>query len=155
MRCAKRTINGHKILLSEKVKSSKTVLKNVLDHQSQHSSFTQSLIIVSIRWNHTLLPSLSLSDILYLLFFYYIISFIFIKFYIIISSIIWIVVNALQENLWYTFLGQKVWPLQHTEALFFFNFNWDSPHARLNSHFKAWNYKKRSTKRITGYRKSV
>ena len=34
-------------------------------------------------------------------------------------------------------------------------FNWDSPHARLNSHYKAWSYKKRSTKRITGYRKSV
>ena len=37
----------------------------------------------------------------------------------------------------------------------FFFFNWDSPHARLNSHYKAWSYKKRSTKRITGYRKSV
>ena len=38
---------------------------------------------------------------------------------------------------------------------FFFFFNWDSPHARLNSHYEAWSYKKRSTKRITGYRKSV
>ena len=37
----------------------------------------------------------------------------------------------------------------------FFFFNWDSPHARLNSHYEAWSYKKRSTKRITGYRKSV
>ena len=36
-----------------------------------------------------------------------------------------------------------------------FFFNWDSPHARLNSHYEAWSYKKRSTKRITGYRKSV
>ena len=34
-------------------------------------------------------------------------------------------------------------------------FNWDSPHARLNSHYEAWSYKKGSTKRITGYRKSV
>ena len=34
-------------------------------------------------------------------------------------------------------------------------FNWDSPHARLNSHYEAWSYKKRSTKRIIGYRKSV
>ena len=39
------------------------------------------------------------------------------------------------------------------EVVFFFN--WDSPHARLNSHYEAWNYKKKSTKKITGYRKSV
>ena len=41
------------------------------------------------------------------------------------------------------------------KARVFFFFNWDSPHARLNSHYEAWSYKKRSTKRITGYRKSV
>ena len=35
-----------------------------------------------------------------------------------------------------------------------FFFNWDSLHARLNSHYKAWSYKK-STKKITAYRKSV
>ena len=40
-------------------------------------------------------------------------------------------------------------------VLFFFFFNWDSPHARLTSNYEAWSYKKRSTKRITGYRKSV
>ena len=33
--------------------------------------------------------------------------------------------------------------------IFFFFFNWDSLHARLNSHDEAWSYKKRSTKRIT------
>ena len=33
--------------------------------------------------------------------------------------------------------------------------NLDSLHARLNSHYKAWSYKKRSTKKITGYTKSV
>ena len=38
--------------------------------------------------------------------------------------------------------------------LFIF-FNWDSLHARLNSHYEAWSYKKRSTKKITEYRKSV
>ena len=32
-------------------------------------------------------------------------------------------------------------------------FNSDSLHARLNSHYKAWAYKRRSTKKITGYRK--
>ena len=36
-----------------------------------------------------------------------------------------------------------------------FLFNWDSLHARLNSHYEAWSYKKRSTKKITAYRKSV
>ena len=34
----------------------------------------------------------------------------------------------------------------HTLDIFFF-FNWDSPHARLNNHYEAWSYKKRSTKR--------
>ena len=38
--------------------------------------------------------------------------------------------------------------------LFFF-FNWDSLHARLNSRYEAWSYKKEITKKITGYRKSV
>ena len=38
---------------------------------------------------------------------------------------------------------------------FFFFFNWGSPHARLNSHYEAWSYKKKSTKKTTGYRKFV
>ena len=40
-----------------------------------------------------------------------------------------------------------------TQRVFFF-FNWDSPHARLNSHYDTWDYKKESTKKITGYKKS-
>ena len=36
-----------------------------------------------------------------------------------------------------------------------FFFNWDSLHARLNGHYEAWSYKKRSIKKITGYRKCV
>ena len=36
-----------------------------------------------------------------------------------------------------------------------FFFIWDSFHARLNSHFKGLSYKKKSTKKITEYRKSV
>ena len=32
------------------------------------------------------------------------------------------------------------------EELLFFN--WDSLHARLNSHFKAWSYKKKKHKKI-------
>ena len=52
------------------------------------------------------------------------------------------------------------WIMIHHEVLNFqdwilFFFNWDSPHARLNWHYEAWSYKKRSTKRMTGYRKWV
>ena len=35
------------------------------------------------------------------------------------------------------------------------SFNWDSLHARLNSHYKAWTYKKKKHKKINTYRKSV
>ena len=35
----------------------------------------------------------------------------------------------------------------------FFFFNWDSLHARLNSHYKAWSYKKKKRKNIKAYRK--
>ena len=34
-------------------------------------------------------------------------------------------------------------------------FNWDSLHARLNSHRKAWSYKKKNHKKIKPHRKSV
>ena len=34
-------------------------------------------------------------------------------------------------------------------------FNWDSLHARLNSHYKAWSYKKKEQKKIKAYRKSL
>ena len=36
-----------------------------------------------------------------------------------------------------------------------FFFNWDSLHARLNSHYKAWSYKKKKHKKIKAHRKSV
>ena len=39
-----------------------------------------------------------------------------------------------------------------TYSVIFF-FNWDSLHAMLN--YEAWSYKNGSTKKITGYRKSV
>ena len=35
----------------------------------------------------------------------------------------------------------------------FFLKNWDSFHARLNSHYKAWNSKKKNHKKIKAYRK--
>ena len=34
-------------------------------------------------------------------------------------------------------------------------FNWDSLHARLNSHYKAWSYKKKKHKKINACRKSL
>ena len=34
-------------------------------------------------------------------------------------------------------------------------FNCDSLHARLNSHYEAWSYKKKKHKKITAYRKCL
>ena len=34
-------------------------------------------------------------------------------------------------------------------------FKWDSLHTRLNSHYKAWSYKKKKHKKIKAYRKSL
>ena len=36
-----------------------------------------------------------------------------------------------------------------------FFFNWDSLHARLNSHYEAWRYKKKKYEKIRAHRKSV
>ena len=44
--------------------------------------------------------------------------------------------------------------LYHTNEKEFF-LNWDLLHARLKSHYEAWSYKKKSTKKITEYRKSL
>ena len=40
-------------------------------------------------------------------------------------------------------------------AMFFSNFFWDSLHATLNDHYKAWSYKKKQNKKIELYRKSL
>ena len=37
------------------------------------------------------------------------------------------------------------WLLISTEIFFFLN--WDSPHARLNSHYEAWSYKKKKAQK--------
>ena len=34
-------------------------------------------------------------------------------------------------------------------------FNWDSLHARLNSHYEVWRYKKKKHKKIRAHRKFV
>ena len=39
--------------------------------------------------------------------------------------------------------------------LFFLFLNLDLLHARLNSHYKTWSYKKKKHKKIKAYRKSV
>ena len=38
---------------------------------------------------------------------------------------------------------------------YYFFKNWDSLYARLNSHYKAWSYKKKKHKKIEAYRKSL
>ena len=55
------------------------------------------------------------------------------------------------------FFRVKFFPVCYSSTwlVFFWFFCWDSLHARLNSHYKAWSYKKRTTKKITRYRKSV
>ena len=40
-------------------------------------------------------------------------------------------------------------------SFFFFFLNWYSLHARLNSHYEAWSYKKRKHKKVKAYRKSI
>ena len=44
---------------------------------------------------------------------------------------------------------------QIANSVFFFFFNWSSLHARLNSHYEAWSYKKRKLKKVKAYRKSI
>ena len=39
--------------------------------------------------------------------------------------------------------------------LSYFFMNWDSIYARLNRHYKAWNYEKKKYKKIKAYRKSL
>ena len=39
-----------------------------------------------------------------------------------------------------------------TYALTLIFFNWDSLHERLNSHYEAWNYKKKKHRKITAQR---
>ena len=39
--------------------------------------------------------------------------------------------------------------------IFDYFFNWDSVHAKMNKHYKAWSYKKKKHKKIKAYRKSL
>ena len=51
-------------------------------------------------------------------------------------------------------INEMNYGLKEINAIEFF-FNWDSPYPSLNSHYETWSYKKRSTKKIAGYRKSL
>ena len=61
--------------------------------------------------------------------------------------------NALHSASLGTYSHSK--PQPSIFPVFFFFFNCDSPHARLNSHYEAWGYRKKKHNKITAYRKSV
>ena len=56
-------------------------------------------------------------------------------------------------------VSKKIGALIHSmkflspEVVLYLFFNWDSLHARLNSDYKAWKYKKKKHKKIKAYRK--
>ena len=55
---------------------------------------------------------------------------------------------GLVKNAWsFSSWDPKIWWMSVWIELIFFFFNWDSPHARLNSHYEAWSCKKKSTKK--------
>ena len=57
----------------------------------------------------------------------------------------------LQQILWVS--GCELLNQNRTTSRSFFC-NWDSLHARLNSDYKPWSYKKKKHKKIKAYRKS-
>ena len=71
---------------------------------------------------------------------------------------LWLSILELSKILIYEFWADYVKPWWKSKVFLLSKhifFNWDSLHARLNSHYEAWSYKKRIAKNITGYRKSV
>ena len=52
-----------------------------------------------------------------------------------------------------SFITNNVKGVQSLKKIFFLN--WDSFHARLNSHCKAWSYEKKKHKKIKAYTKSL
>ena len=67
-----------------------------------------------------------------------------------------------QENNKYAFcnelnetLSKAVNSYKKIIVFFSFFFNWYSLHARLNSHYEAWSYKKKKHKKVKAYRKSI
>ena len=52
-----------------------------------------------------------------------------------------------------SFLFAKKWSLKFKKQKK--KLNWDSLHARLNSHCESWGYKKKKHKKVKAYKKSV
>ena len=52
-------------------------------------------------------------------------------------------------------ISNKVTSIALTDAFIIIYCNWDLLHARLNSHCKAWSYKKNKHKKIKACRKSL
>ena len=52
-------------------------------------------------------------------------------------------------------LTSTLYPQSWYIVFVFYFFNWDSLHARQNSHYDAWSYKKKKHENIKAYRKSV
>ena len=44
-------------------------------------------------------------------------------------------------------INNTLFTFRLNSVFFFFFFNWDSPHARLNSHYEAWSYNKKKEQR--------
>ena len=64
------------------------------------------------------------------------------------SKFEWMLNNIRTENIILAPIWAKKSFFGGFSSFFFFFLNWDSPYARLNSHYEAWSYKKRSTKRL-------
>ena len=69
---------------------------------------------------------------------------------------------SMMKSFSFSIFHASVFQLEHLRGgnllsllLYLFFFNWDSLHARLNSYYKAWSYKKKKHKRIKAHRKSV
>ena len=53
------------------------------------------------------------------------------------------------------FFAQTIKLLRKEQIAVIFFVNWDSFHARLNSHYESWSYKKKNHKKIKAYNKST
>ena len=62
-------------------------------------------------------------------------------------------ITMILPELKYFYSEQTLW--QVSTLFCGFLLNWDSIYARLNSHYKAWSYKRKKHKKIKTYRKSV
>ena len=69
-------------------------------------------------------------------------------------------IKKIKRALWGNLEISRSFPYMQVFFFYFFYFlgeggDWDSLHARLNSHYEAWSYKKKKHKKIEAYRISV